>query len=366
MASSEPLEILPQNGLKSPEILTISITDACNLVCRHCWVDAGVSATQTYAPVTSLRRIIEEFAALGGEGLRFTGGEPLCYPGWLELVQISRSFGFRTLALQTNGMLFKDQDVDALHELDFPGLSIQISLDGATEAAHDLVRGVGAFKAVMEGILKLVEAGLAPRISLFLTEMRHNLGEIPEMLDFADKMGIGSFSSGTMVLCGRAAETSLIAPPAVEQYLALIERFDQDDHFRALYARIGTVAALEWHKGESVRQECCTFVENPYLTPTGRLYPCLMCHADEYSVTGAFEKGLLAALIEGVPRWSSLHRASRCRADEIPECQICPVKPFCGGGCMGRAWGSYGNLLAADDRCSTRQAIHRHTGKSLL
>jgi radical SAM protein with 4Fe4S-binding SPASM domain len=216
----------------------------------------------------------------------------------------------------------------------------------------------------MHGIEMLASAGLAGRISIFFTEMRHNLHELPDLLDFADRMGIGAVSSGAMVLCGRASETSLIAPPDTDQYLALLERYDSDARFRDLYARIGTAAALEWRKGEEVRQECCTFIENPYLTPSGRLYPCLMCHTDEYSVTGVFEKGLTAAFSEGAPLWSSLHRISHCRADEIPECQLCPVKSFCGGGCMGRAWGSCGNLMAADDRCKTRQAIHRYARNS--
>ncbi len=104
----------------------------------------------------------------------------------------------------------------------------------------------------------------------------------------------------------------------MEQYLSLLERYDRDDHFRELYDKIGTVAALEWRKGDAIRQECCTFIENPYLTPSGRLYPCLMCHTDEYSVTEVFEKGLVAAFAEGAPLWSSLHRISRCRSRRDP------------------------------------------------
>lgn len=363
MTPSEQAHQLDLADLHHPDILTFSITGACNLACCHCWVKAGETTSLTHVPAEILLRLVEEFAAIGGNGIRITGGEPLCNPGWLNILQRSCTLGFTTVILQTNAMLIKDEHLTPLHELDFPGLTIQISLDGVTPRTHDIVRGEGAFSGVMHGIEMLVNEGLGKRISLFFTEMRHNLHEIPELLDLAERMGIGSVSTGAMVLCGRASETSLIAPPRVEQYIALLERYDQDARFRALYARIGTVAALEWRKGESIRQECCTFVKNPYLTPSGRLYPCLMCHADEYSITGVFEKGLAAAFIEGAPLWSSLHRISRCRADEIPECQDCPVKSFCGGGCMGRAWGSCGNLMTADDRCKTRQAICEYRNK---
>jgi hypothetical protein len=126
--------------------------------------------------------------------------------------------------------------------------------------------------------------------------MRHNLHEIPRLLDFADKIGINSVSTGAMVLCGRASESLLLSPPDPEQYLSLLERYDSDFQFRELYKKIGSVSALEWRAGDTVRQDCCSFIHNPYLTPSGRLYPCLLCHTDEYSVTGVFEKVLLTPL----------------------------------------------------------------------
>jgi radical SAM protein with 4Fe4S-binding SPASM domain len=359
MKPSAPHYQLKEAGLRSPGTLTLAITGACNLTCQHCWVRAGGVSSPGDVPLGTVRRIVNEFAQLGGRAIRITGGEPLCHPDWLEIVGFSCSLGFAAVTLQTNAMLLKDEHLAFLRADDFPGLSIQVSLDGASPRTHDLVRGEGAFSCAWQGIELLVREGLASRISIFLTEMRHNLHEIPALLDLAAKMGITAVSSGTMVQCGRAAEASLVAPPDVEQYLALLKRYDQDAHFRNLYARAGSVAAVEWHKGAAVRSECCIFVENPYLTPGGRLYPCLLCHADEYSVTAVFEKGLAVAFAEGAPLWSSLQRLSRCRADAIPECRDCPVKPFCGGGCMGRAWGSCRNLLAADDRCQVRRVIYR-------
>jgi radical SAM protein with 4Fe4S-binding SPASM domain len=307
---------------------------------------------------------VEEFAAIGGDGIRVTGGEPLCHPHWLEMVQHVRALGFRTVAIQTNAVLLRDEHIIALRELDFPGLSIQVSLDGVEPRTHDLVRGAGAFSGALQGITKLVRAGLAGRVSIFFTEMRHNLGEIPDLLALADGLGLGSVSSGSMVLCGRAAEASSIAPPGVEQYLGLLERYDRDPRFRELYGRIGSVAALEWRSGDAIRQGCCTFVENPYLTPAGRLYPCLLCHSDEFSVSGVFETGLVAALGAGIPLWSTLLRISHSRSEAIPECRDCPGERTCAGGCMGRAWGSCGDLLAADDRCGVRRAIYQRSDKS--
>lgn len=355
-ASADTLAILRRHDLELPTTLTVAITGACNLACQHCWVAAGTSTAPGHVPETTLHTLIAEFAALEGTGLRFTGGEPLRHPGWLELIRSARAEGFRNIALQTNAMLFTDRAVAALQEVDFPGLTLQISLDGASAPAHDRVRGSGAFAGALAGITRLADGGLGPRISLFFTEMRHNLGEIPALLELADARGIRSVTTGTIVRCGRAGEGSAVEPPTPAQYRQLLDRYANDPRFRELYGRIGSVAALEWQKA-SVRTECCTFVENPYLTPAGRLYPCVLLHADEYSVPGVFEKGLPAAFAEGATRWSALRRMSRTRAAALPECPACPELQACGGGCMGRAWGSSGNLLAADDRCQARKMV---------
>lgn len=357
--TADTFEILRQAGLHPPKMLTFSITAACNLTCRHCWVEAASASSSLHVPGKALRRLIGEYKELGGEGMRITGGEPLSHPAWLDLLRFACGLGFGSVAMQTNAMLFKDKDVAALQGLNCPGLSLQISLDGATAATHDLVRGDGAFQGVMQGIRRLSEGGLSRHISLFFTEMRHNLEEIPALLELADSFGISSVATGALVLCGRAGNDSLVAPPNQDQYGTLLHRYETEPRFRALYDEIGNTAALEWLKGDAPRTECCTFVENPYLTPGGDLYPCVLCHADGFAVTGVFAKSLADAFAEGAPLWSALLKTSRRRSDAIQECRDCPGQSDCAGGCMGRAWGSRGDLLAADDRCELRRNIYQ-------
>ncbi len=353
------IEILRQHGLRPPKMLTISITGLCNLVCRHCWVEADTTSPVTHVPVAALHRLLGEYREIGGEGVRFTGGEPLCHPGWLDSLRLACAAGFKTVATQTNAMLVTEEHVSALQELDCPGLVLQISLDGASNRTHDLVRGDGAFERALAGIRRLVDGGLGRHISIFFTEMRHNLEELPALMELADSLGIASITSGSLVLCGRAEKDDVVAPPDPEQYMRLLHLYETDPVFHDLYERIGTTAPLEWLKGDAHRTECCTFVENPYLTPGGKLFPCLLCHADDFAVTDVYEKGLVSAFNEGAPLWASLLRTSHRRAKAIAECSECPGHSFCAGGCMGRAWGSRGDFLAADDRCELRRTIYK-------
>ncbi len=352
-------DILRQHGLRPPKMLTISITGLCNLVCRHCWVEADTASTAAHVSVTALHQLIDEYKEIGGEGVRFTGGEPLCHPGWLDFLRLACAAGFKTVAMQTNAMLVTDEHVAAFQGLDCPGLVLQISLDGATSRTHDLVRGDGAFEMALAGIRRLVAGGLGRHISIFFTEMHHNLEELPALMALADSLGIASITSGSLVLCGRADKDDMVAPPDPEQYMKLLHLYETDPGFHDLYERIGTTAPLEWLKGDAHRTECCTFVENPYLTPGGKLYPCLLCHADDFAVTDVYAKGLISAFTEGAPLWASLLRTSHRRAEAIAECSECPGQSSCAGGCMGRAWGSSGDFLAADDRCELRRTIYK-------
>jgi radical SAM protein with 4Fe4S-binding SPASM domain len=347
-------------GLSFPETLTLAITNACNLNCSHCWVEASPSSTPAHAPSKSLRQIIGEFSQLGGTGLRLTGGEPLLHPDGLKILTFARSLNFSALYLQTNGNLINEMHAAALRDMDFHGLHIQISLDGACAASHDRVRGTGAFAGAMAGLKRLINAGLGPRLSLFFTEMRHNLAEIPNLLKLADDLGITSVVTGTLVNCGRADGDSIVSPAEISQYLHLLEHYNSDARVQDLYRKIGTCAPIEWQRGAPAQEPGCSFAKTPYLTAHGMLYPCLMCHAEQYTVAEVFNKGLTTALLEGIPRWATLQEISQQRVDRIPQCRICTDRDRCGAGCLGRTLGSGGDLFSVEDRCALRRAIHQY------
>jgi radical SAM protein with 4Fe4S-binding SPASM domain len=359
MNNPTPHDIFLSEGIRLPKTLTIAITPDCNLSCSHCWVEAGEAPTTAHVPEWSLLNIIRSFADLGGENICFTGGEPLRHPGWLRVMQFANTIGLSGITLQTNGILITDRHVKQLRLSGLPRLKIQISLDGATADVHDKVRGHGAFAATMKGLDRLVQGGLGHNVTIHFTEMRHNLEEFPDLLELAEQRGFASVVAGTLVSCSRADMSDSIEPPDCDQYLRLIDRYNNDPAFRKRYDSIGSMAALIWRKGDTPRTECCTFAEHPYLTPDGRLYPCLMFHNDDFSVTGVYEKGLEAALAEGARLWSPLQHISRSRLASLPECQDCTGFAACAGGCMGRAWSSCGSLLAKDDRCSVRQTIYQ-------
>ena len=354
MDMGELKNLYAKQGLAFPETLTLALTGQCNLQCAHCWVDASPGDQTPEVAYPAVEGVIREFAAMGGSAVRLTGGEPLLYPDFLPLIRAAGEAGLRVL-LQTNGMLLTRQILRELQQFARPDIHVQISLDGASAATHDLVRGEGAFARTRQGIELLVSHGFGNNVALFFTEMRHNLQELPDLLLLARRLGVASVSSGTLVTCGRASD-ELVAPPSPDQYLRLLERYAEDEEFQHLYQEMACVAALEWCPEKTARGGC-DFIRNPYLTLQGTLYPCLLCHAADYAVQGVYQKGLKAALIDGITPWTALLRLSRQRLEAIKDCHQCHCSTSCAGGCMGRAYGSFGDFMVAEDRCRQRQAV---------
>ncbi len=263
------------------------------------------------------------------------------------------------MRLQTNAILITPVEVAALLTLKDRGLIIQTSLEGASPPAHDHVRGEGSFAQTLQGPRLLAEGGLAPQICITFTEMQHNFEELPALLALTAKMGIGQFVSGTLVRGGRAMRSLGLLPPTPEQYKGLLARYRRDQTFRERYQRIGNIAALEWrHEKAADAGTCCDFIETPYVTAEGRLYPCVMLHADDYAATDVYARPLTAAIAEKIAAWSRLTAINRTRRSRLEACQGCPDYGRCRAGCMGRAFSAYGDFFAVEDRCRLRQAVY--------
>ncbi len=358
MSYAHLTELAGSAGVRLPRALTLAITGSCNLRCRHCWVKAGLPLAAGDAPLDEVLRLVDDFAALGGETICLTGGEPLSHPRWSAILShcCSRP-SLTSVRIQTNGALLDNPHVAGLRALPPDKLSLQVSLDGTSPRTHDRVRGRGSFAKAMAGIERLVAAGLASRISLAFTEMRHNMEDIPELLELADRLDLRAVVGGTLVKHGSAAKADL-EPPTPDQYRALLSRYHADPQFRELYEKRGRLSAIEWWKGRSdVRGDPCAFLDHPYVTAQGTIYPCILCHADDFAVAQAFGRPLATALEEGIPKWSRLLQLSRLRP-ALSQCRDCPGRLHCAGGCMGRAHAACGSLTAVEERCELRRAVY--------
>jgi len=336
------------------------ITSGCNLRCRHCWPESHSSETARPVPVDILERLIKRFVQLGIEEVCLTGGEPLTHPDWFEVLRFSATqTGLKHVRLQTNATLLNEATIGTLGSMDFGGLIIQVSLEGATAQTHDHVRGRGSFGRAFGGLELLAKAGLAKQTVVAFTETRHNFEELPRLLKLLDELGIGSLVTGTLVQAGRAARADGLSLPTPTQYRELLGRYHDDAAFRETYDRIGNIAAIEWFKGRTIPSiRNCICIETPYITAEGKLYPCIMLPVDKFAVLDVHNRPLEEALLKALPLWARLPELSRRRSLDLESCKECPGRFHCAGGCMGRAYAAAGDPMTVEDRCALRQAIY--------
>ncbi|MCF6465154.1 GTP 3',8-cyclase MoaA [Clostridium sp. Cult2] len=170
--------------------LRISVTDLCNLRCKYCMPEEGITKVhhKDILSVEEIEEIAKVFVKLGVNKIRLTGGEPLLRPGILDIVEkIGRLEGLKDFALTTNGILLKKY----AKELKLRGINrVNISLDTLDENKYNNITRIGKLKDVMEGIEAAKEVGLTPiKINTVLIG-GFNDDEIEDMVRLTEKEDI--------------------------------------------------------------------------------------------------------------------------------------------------------------------------------
>ena len=142
--------------------LRISVTDLCNLRCRYCMPEEGISKVhhKDILSVEEIEEIVKVFVSLGVDKIRLTGGEPLVRKGIIDIVQrIGQLDGVKDLAMTTNGILLEKYAGD----LKAAGLNrVNISLDTLDNEKYAYITRGGRFQDLLDGIEAAKKVGLTP------------------------------------------------------------------------------------------------------------------------------------------------------------------------------------------------------------
>lgn len=330
--------------IKPRELKVIYINPAggCNLHCRHCWVNEGGTASETMS-YKSWTDLLDEAAALGCSSIKYTGGEPLLYPEFVELYRYSGNL-FRTVMIETNGTLRPRGFFKALE--DFPPLQVSVSLDSAKEESHDQFRGKkGAWRNSVFFIEELVSRGLNNQVIMSVSVMERQ--QILDMIRLVERIGAGSLKINFITPVGRGAKESFYEDLDIKEALDYFRWLTTETPQWVLPSLPAALVPAERLAGVGY----CPVRNLIGVLPDGTFSLCGVAFSRPEMAWGKYPQVSVAEAWEGSPVLREI-------GSKLPDalggvCSMCIHKGSCIGRCIVNNYEISGSLFAPDHLCQT-------------
>ncbi len=351
-----------------PVLVFWELTRRCPLACVHCRARAGPEPLPGELATDEAERLLEALTAFGSPlpVLVLTGGDPLSRPDLFDLIASARGRG---LPVAVSPAVSDRLTAEVLERFASEGVaSVSFSLDGATAATHDGVRGVpGTFAATLAAIAAARRAGL--RVQVNTTVLRSNLAELPRLCGLLLEHGVPTWEVFFLVRTGRGAELEELSPEEYEAVghllydatgYGLVVRPIEGPFVRRIAAerraapdRPTPAAFSRW--SDELRSRLGPPSRAPSISPTGTLDgdgTVFVAHDGTIYPGGFVEVPLGNVRVRSpvaVYRDEPRLRSIRARAFHGP-CGRCDHRAVCGGS-RARSWAISGDLLGSDPAC---------------
>lgn len=298
------------------EGLHIYLTHGCNIRCKHCYMYAG-NKQKNELPVKKWKEILSSFRECHGKNVTFSGGEPLMYKGFTELVRFAYSLGLNVCVL-SNGLLWTDSLINNIspyiHE-------VQISIDGVDNESYKKVRGNDNFVKVIDTVVKLANAGI--KVTVATTFTFDNLDDTTEskyktlVENLQEKCnGNIEFALTKKLIPGRNVHYS---NEENELYYKRIEKINKAVHKDAQVCNF-----IEGHEPNILLKNCGIGGLN--IDSNGDVYCC--SRTSEINSNGNILSNTLDYYLQ-----KGIKINNSTGVDNVEPCNKCNLRYICGGGC---------------------------------
>ena len=338
-----------------------SITGACNMKCRHCFMSAP-EAKHGEPSLEELRKIADQLAACGYFNVSLTGGEPLIRKDLPEFLDLLKERGINISTIFSNGWLIRDSLLDMLEEKGFHP-SFQLSFDGI--GWHDFLRGVPGAEAHTVRALELLEKRGVP-VTVSMCLHRKNVHVIRDSVNFLAKLGVQSVKFSQMMELGAWADPDLALLKLTEEerhsvYEAYIPEYFEDDAPTALilggafvYFPGAPDYAMNFVRHCSKEKEdktltCAVLGKMFYIGADGMVAPCQGMADCEFAKNFP---SLKDTPLKEILTDSEYVKLSYTTVKDVREgnedCRVCPYTDRCTGGCRNSVLISGNNYYGPD------------------
>jgi len=359
-------------------------TKACNLSCRHCRAVPRKRIGSDELSTAGAFNLIDAIAQMARPVMVLSGGEPLFRPDIFDIAEYGIESGFR-MALATNGTLIDRRLAARIADA---GISrVAISVDGANAETHDRFRGVpGAHAQALRGLRLLHDEGVSIQINS--TIAKHNVGELPALLDLALAIGADALHLFMLVPVGCGLEIAPAEMLPADEYEQVLHWFDdqamscridlkatcaphyyriraqrleearKQGDFSATFIAPGTKAnaapRLIYGSGghgqhlSAMTRGCLAGTSVCFVSHVGEVFPCGYLPVS----AGNARRERFAEIWEHSPVFERLRTAHAYEG----KCGACRYEAICGG-CRARAYAETGNFMAEEPYCIYQPSV---------
>jgi MoaA/NifB/PqqE/SkfB family radical SAM enzyme len=323
------------------------ITRACSLACRHCRAEASPHADPHELTPDEGRDLLERFAAFGDPKphVILTGGDPLERRDLFDLIAYAQSLD---LHVSVSPSATPRLTPEVIRRLKGAGVeAISLSLDGATPASHDALRGVpGCFERTLAAARAAADASLMVQVNTLVSS--ETLPDLALVHALAVDLGVARWSLFFLVSVGRGTVLRPIDADQAEQVLGWAADLEgppkgpivtttEAPHYRRVVLERRRAATTRSGFGVRDGNGVLFISHTGDISPSGFL-PLAAGNARADDVVETYRSA---------PLFVSLRRA----ADFRGRCGECGFHAICGGS-RARAWAHTGDPLAEDPLCT--------------
>ncbi|MBI5902851.1 MAG: heme b synthase, partial [Deltaproteobacteria bacterium] len=328
---------------------------SCNLDCIHCRAAARFGPYPNELTTKECFDFLDDVASFSNPIMILTGGEPMMRDDIWEIARHGTDLGLR-MVMAPCGFLVTEETVKKMIEAGIQRVSF--SIDGATAESHDNFRRVkGAFDSVMQAIENVKKAGLAFQVNTTIT--RHNLAELPRILDLVIGLGAVAHHPFLLVPTGRGAQLKAleISPEDYEKTLTWF--YEQREKvpiqfkptcaphyyriFRQKEREKGVTVTPETHGLDAMSKGCMGGQSFAFVSNTGKVQICGFLDVE----CGDIRKEPFHTIWDT----SKVFEEMRAWDDYNGRCGYCEFRKVCGG-CRARAFAFTGNYMDEEPFCT--------------
>lgn len=328
------------------QILSISITNKCNLNCVYCGRN-NFSVAKKEVSIGNIINAIEGAIPLGLHTVNVTGGEVLCREDIYDLFEFIIKKNLK-LSIESNGTLIDSTVIEKFEQYG-ENFSLSISLDGIHSKTHDLTRGKGSYNKAISAI-KLVSKSKIKNARVITVLSNNNYYEIRELAEtIYNNYNLGFRLLPDIIEYGKGKEAHNSYGVEYSKVKKLVDEF-YFDFMKQDPKKITIELPVALMPLEFEDQAKCSWGEAMLgIDSFGNIGLCHVSCNDECFKFGNINADKIQDIWFKNKKLKKFQELDPNRLKGV--CGKCIAREWCRGGCRVYAISKYGDFYAPDPQC---------------